>query len=66
MAYGFAASGEREGIAVQADYQRYLLRSAGPTEVAFWVGQFGHGTTNEDIVTGFVGSDEYFRRVTTT
>ena len=62
VAYGFAASAEHEGLQVQADYRKYLSRSAGPDEVAYWVDQFAHHRkTNEDVVTGFVSSDEYFR-----
>lgn len=62
VAYGFAASDEREGIIVQGDYAHYLGRTAAQAEVAFWVNAFRHGTTNEDVVTGFVGSAEYFNR----
>lgn len=61
VAYGFAASGEREGQLVHADYRKYLGRTAAAVEVAYWVDQFQHGLTNEDVVTGFVASDEYFR-----
>jgi uncharacterized repeat protein (TIGR01451 family) len=63
IAYGFAASPEREGIRVQADYQRYLGRAASPTEVAGWVLAFeNYSYTNEDVIAGFVGSPEYFQR----
>jgi hypothetical protein len=61
VAYGFAASIEREGQLVQQDYQKYLHRTASPSEVAYWVNTFTQGFTNEDIVTGFVSSDEYYR-----
>jgi uncharacterized protein YkwD len=61
VALGFAASAEREGMAVQELYARYLGRSAGDSEVAFWVASFKTGTTSEQIITGFVGSDEYFQ-----
>src|SRR5262249_55924654 len=61
VAYGFAASAEREGIRVRADYVMYLSRSASPGEVAAWVALFeNHAATNEDVVTGFVGSLEFF------
>jgi hypothetical protein len=46
---------------VEQDYFTYLGRSAGPTEVNYWVAQFEEGATNEDIVSGFVGSSEYFK-----
>jgi hypothetical protein len=32
--------------------------------VAGWVGAFARGVTNADIVSGFVASDEYFRKHT--
>ena len=64
VAFGFAASAEREGMAVQDDYQRFLGRSAASDEVAYWVNAFRHGKTNEDVVTGFVASDEYFHEHT--
>jgi subtilase family serine protease len=65
VALGFAASPEREGQHVMANYQKYLGRSAGPTEIAYWVDQFtNHGKTNEDVVTGFVSSDEYYKKHT--
>src|SRR5205823_2706193 len=60
VAYGFAASFERESMRVQADYHQYLGRSASTDEVYGWVNNFEHGSTNEDVVSGFVGSYEYF------
>src|SRR5262249_8338695 len=65
VAFGFAGSSEREGQHVMANYLKYLGRNAGPTEIAYWVGQFSnHGKTNEDVVTGFVGSEEYYNKHT--
>jgi hypothetical protein len=63
IAFGFSASPEREGIRVQADYRKYLGRSASQTEVAGWVEAFeNHTYTTEGVVAGFVGSAEYFQR----
>jgi Domain of unknown function (DUF4214) len=63
VAYGFAASGEREGQRVTADYVQYLGRHPAASEVAGWVNAFESGTaTNEDVVAGFIGSGEYFRK----
>jgi hypothetical protein len=63
VAYGFAASGEREGQRVTADYQQYLGRTPADSEVAGWVSAFESGSkTNEDVIAGFVGSAEYFNR----
>jgi N-acetylneuraminic acid mutarotase/uncharacterized protein YkwD len=61
VAYGFAASPEREAQRVAADYQRYLGRAPQPSEVAAWVGLFEAGYRNEDVVAGFVASPEYFQ-----
>src|SRR5262249_50289502 len=59
VAYGFAASAEREGMRVRADYQTYLHRDAAQEEVDAWVYAFETGAaTNEDVVAGFVGSAE--------
>jgi len=60
IAYGFAASAEREGLRVTMDYQQDLGRSPTPAEVKSWVDAFESGRTNEDVVAGFVGSGEYF------
>jgi hypothetical protein len=60
VALGFAGSSEREGAAVQDDYQTFLGRDAGSAEVANWVAAFRQGLSNEQVISGFVGSDEYF------
>jgi hypothetical protein len=62
VAYGFAASPEREGERITADYRTYLGRFPGSSEVAGWVDNFEHGVSNEDVVGGFVGSPEYYDR----
>jgi hypothetical protein len=61
VAYGFAASAEREGQRITADYQRYLGRAPSAGEVSSWVNAFLHGASNETVVAGFVGSPEYFQ-----
>jgi V8-like Glu-specific endopeptidase len=60
VAYGFAASAEREGQRVAVDYSKYLGRTASQGEVNAWVKAFEEGTSNEDVIAGFVGSAEYF------
>jgi hypothetical protein len=62
IAYGFAASAEREGQRITADYQKYLGRAPESNVVPAWVDQFLHGASNEDVVAGFVGSAEYFQK----
>ena len=61
IAYGLAASPEREAQRITGDYQTYLLRPPEPNAVNFWVNAFEHGASNEDLVAGFVGSPEYFQ-----
>jgi hypothetical protein len=61
VAYGFAASAEREGQRIAGDYQIYLGRPLDSAGQAFWVNQFLHGARNEDVVAGFVGSVEYYQ-----
>jgi hypothetical protein len=60
IAYGFAASRERESIHVRQNYQVYLGRTPAQSEVDGWVNAFLAGATNEDLVAGFIGSNEYF------
>ncbi len=61
IAFGFAASPERESQRVAADYQHYLGRSASPTELPYWVNVFLAGADNERVIAGFVSSQEYFQ-----
>jgi hypothetical protein len=62
VAYGFAASPEREGERIVQDYQNFLGRIPGSAEVAAWVNAFEtHAETNESVIAGFVGSSEYFQ-----
>jgi hypothetical protein len=62
VAYGFAASAEREAQRVTADYQKFLGRTPDASAVAGWVAAFTQGLSNEDVVAGFVGSAEYFEK----
>ncbi len=61
VAYGFAASVEREGQRVQANYRNFLGRDGTPLEVAAHVELFVRGiATNQDIIATFVGAPEYY------
>jgi hypothetical protein len=60
VAYGFAASRERETNRVANDYITYLGRTATQAEIAGWVNLFMQGYSNENLVAGFVGSAEYY------
>jgi hypothetical protein len=62
VAYGFAASLEREQQRVEADYLHYLNRPADQQGLNYWVQQFANGLTNEDLIGGLVGSTEYYAR----
>ena len=64
VAYDFAASLERERQRISADYLHYLGRAADQGGLDFWVSQFAHGSSNEDLITDFVASDEYFQKYT--
>jgi uncharacterized repeat protein (TIGR03803 family) len=65
VALGFAVSTERERQHVTADYQKYLGRTPDSGGLDYWTDQFiNHGQTNEDLITGFLASDEYLRRGT--
>jgi hypothetical protein len=62
VAYGFAASPEREGQRITADYQTYLGRAPEAGVVGWWVNGFLSGASNENVVAGFVGSVEYYQQ----
>jgi hypothetical protein len=64
VAYGFAASLERERQRISDDYLHYLGRLPDQQGIDYWVSQFAGGVTNEDLITGFVASDEYFKQHT--
>jgi hypothetical protein len=62
IAYGFAASGEREGQRITGDYETYLGRAPESQAIVNdWVNAFLTGTSNESVIAGFVGSGEYFK-----
>jgi hypothetical protein len=64
VAYGIAASREREALRVRDNYWIYLGRAATDGEVNFWVDRFIlDGARNEDVVGGFVGSAEFFNNL---
>ncbi len=65
VAYGFAASAEREALRVRDDYFTFLGRTPSQAEVGAWVFAFQHGVSNEDVIAGFVASPEYYQRHTT-
>ncbi|HEV3344160.1 MAG TPA: DUF4214 domain-containing protein, partial [Pirellulales bacterium] len=60
VAYGFAASLERERQRISGDYLHYLGRLPDAAGLDYWLSQFAQGLTNEEVITGFIASDEYF------
>jgi len=54
VAFGFAASIEREQQRVTADYQHFLNRRPDQQGLNFWVNQFAMGFTNENLIAGFI------------
>lgn len=60
VAFGLTNSGERATQRIGEDYQQYLGRPADPAGIEYWIDQFQHGKTNEDLITGFLATDEYF------
>jgi hypothetical protein len=62
VALDFAASPEREAERITADYSKYLDRAPSAADIFGWVQNFEHGFSNENVVAGFVASDEYFAK----
>ncbi|MGH7192206.1 MAG: DUF4214 domain-containing protein, partial [Candidatus Saccharimonadales bacterium] len=47
-----------------SDYEHYLGRALDAGGLAYWLGLFAAGQTNEDVVSGFTGSVEYYKERT--
>lgn len=62
VAYGFAASLERERQRIIDDYMHYLGRQPDLAGLNFWLNQFAQGVSNENLITGIVSSDEYYQQ----
>jgi len=63
VALGFTTSLERETTRVTGDYQTFLGRSPDQAGINYWVSEFAQGLmTNEDVIAGFVASDEFFSK----
>src|SRR5206468_3502925 len=62
VALSFAASGEREGQRIAADYQIFLGRTLDTAGQASWVNAFLNGLRNEGVIGNFVGSPEYYQK----
>ena len=64
VALGIAGSQENNTNLINADYFHYLGRAADSGGLAYWLGQFAAGQTNEDVIAGFTGSAEYYQEHT--
>ena len=64
VANDFTGSTEGLSVRIQQTYERYLGRGADAGGLAFWLNQYHQGAVNEDIVTGFISSDEFFKQAT--
>ena len=62
VAAQFAGSAEAASQLVQGYYQKYLGRTASAAELSYWVTVLQHGTTDQQVLTGFVSSGEYFQK----
>src|SRR5207244_3090819 len=61
IAFGFAASAERETLRIQDAYMHLLGRAAQSEEVSTWLqGFLRFGLTREELAAELVGSKEYF------
>jgi hypothetical protein len=61
----FVNAPEYQGLLVNAPgtgfFSRYLGRIASQAETTFWSSQLTAGVTDETVIAGFVGSNEYFQ-----
>ncbi|HQU42915.1 MAG TPA: DUF4214 domain-containing protein, partial [Pirellulales bacterium] len=63
VALGFTTSLERETTRVTGDYRTFLGRLPDQAGINYWVSEFAQGLlTNEDVIAGFVASDEFFSK----
>jgi hypothetical protein len=63
IALSLATGQQHEVIQIVADYQHYLHRAPDSPGLTYWLGAFSRGQTDEDLITGFVGSQEFYNQV---
>ncbi|HVX62653.1 MAG TPA: DUF4214 domain-containing protein, partial [Pirellulales bacterium] len=64
VARRIAESQENNTQLINDDYFHYLGRAADAGGLAYWLKQFAAGKTNEDVISGFTGSAEYYKEHT--
>jgi len=64
VAVRIASSQENNSNLINDDYLHYLGRAADQQGLQYWLQQFAAGATNEDVITGFTGSAEYYKEKT--
>ena len=57
------AGPEIQQDSVESCYQQFLHRVAEPTGLNYWLSELAQGMTEEQVIAGFVGSQEYFNRL---
>jgi hypothetical protein len=60
VAMAFATSAERQAENVAGYYELFLGRPAEASELAGWVSQMARGMSDQQVVTLFLTSDEFF------
>ncbi len=58
----FVTSAEYRTDFITTEYQTLLGRAPGASEVTFWLGSLGAGTTPEQLIASLIGSPEFFTR----
>ena len=59
---GFLTSPEYRTDFIQSEYNALLGRAASANEVAFWLGDFKAGVTQEQLIASLISSPEFFTR----
>ncbi|HLJ96794.1 MAG TPA: DUF4214 domain-containing protein [Gemmataceae bacterium] len=62
VAMAFVQSAEYYTEIVLKDYQQFLGRTPGSSEVAGWVNALQHGLSDTQVVVGFLSSPEFYNR----
>lgn len=64
VAERIAGSAENETQLINDNYFHYLGRTSDPVGLAYWLQQSTDGKTNEEIIAGFAGSEEFIKQHT--